>query len=153
MNSEESGNDGQFDAVQRNARAVFIVGASSVGKTTLCRALAEALGVEDSRHIREVARHVMKTQGFTRDDTHEYTMQHAIMTAQLEAEKSILKQAVGPGGIILLSDRSAVDPIVYAATADVEDSTSNFSRLLSDTAFQATLPFYRQSLFGMCRMF
>ena len=57
-------------------RAVFVVGASSVGKTTLCNAIARELQVEPARWIRETAREVMRTQGFSRDTTHKIMRQH-----------------------------------------------------------------------------
>lgn len=135
----------------RCAPAVFVVGASSTGKTTLCMALAKELGVGDDRWIREVARNVMKTQGFSRDRTQEYEMQHAIMTAQLQAEERVLSNVEEKQSSLLLSDRSAVDPTVYALTSGVAEAQPNHQRLLQDPAFQATLPFYRRSLFGTCR--
>ncbi|KIP05131.1 hypothetical protein PHLGIDRAFT_74753 [Phlebiopsis gigantea 11061_1 CR5-6] len=129
-------------------RAIFVVGASSVGKTTLCRALAINLAVEPRRYIQETARHVMKACGFTRDHVHLYEMQHAIMTAQIEAEQAILLYDQGShDNVLLLSDRSAVDPIVYAKTAAVQDSAGNASRLRCDASFQSILPFYRGALF------
>ncbi|EKM53817.1 uncharacterized protein PHACADRAFT_211456 [Phanerochaete carnosa HHB-10118-sp] len=127
-------------------RAVFVVGASSVGKTTLCKAIVDNLAVEPDRWIKETAREVMRTQGFSRDTTHKVEMQHAIMAAQLNAEERVLTRPRGNGPILLLSDRSAVDPIVYAATSSV-DGESKRLRLIQDPAFQATLAFYRESLF------
>lgn len=132
-------------------RAIFVVGASSTGKTTLCKATAEALAVEAGRWIRETAREVMRTQGFSRDTTHQVEMQHAIMVAQLKAEAEVRKQPTSHGTILLLSDRSAVDPIVYAATSGV-DGEAKRRRLMHDPMFQATLPFYRESLFCMYSM-
>lgn len=133
---------------EATSRAVFVVGASSVGKTTLCTALARHLGLEQERWIREVARDVMKTQGFTRDNVHEFAMQHAIMSAQLDAERSALSGTVSGSRMILLSDRSAVDPAVYAQTSGVGDGDQNRARLLNSEAFKAILPVYRRSLFG-----
>lgn len=132
-------------------KAIFVLGPSSSGKTTLCNALAEELQIHPSRYVKEVARHVMRTQGFTRKDTGTYEMQAAIMRAQLQAEIEVLAvrhpQAVEAGDIVLLSDRSAVDPIVYASTAKtIAESTR--SRLLHDSAFQANLALYKRSLFS-----
>jgi nicotinamide riboside kinase len=129
-------------------RAVFIVGASSVGKTTLCSALARHFGLEPEKWIREVAREVMRTQGFTRDNVHEFAMQHAIMSAQLDAERSALSRAANGDRMVLLSDRSAVDPAIYAQTSRTDDDDEYRTRLLNSEAFQAILPFYRLSLFG-----
>ena len=134
-------------------RAIFVVGASSVGKTTLCKALASSLEVEPHRHIAEIARHVMNDSGFTREHVHLYEMQHAIMTAQLKAEQTILHDQSSHGSILLLSDRSAVDPIVYAAIAEAQSSKGNALRLRCDASFQSILPFYRKALFGTCRIF
>ena len=99
-------------------------------------------------YVREVARSVMKTQGFTRNDTGTYEMQAAIMHAQLQAEVEVLRHAGAVANdVVLLSDRSAIDPIVYASTAKtVAEGTR--SRLLLDQDFQAVLPVYRRSLFG-----
>ena len=132
-------------------KAVFVLGPSSSGKTTLCNALAEELRIPSSCYVKEVARHVMRTQGFTRKDTGTYEMQAAIMRAQLQAEIEVLAvrhaEAVQVGHIVLLSDRSAVDPIVYASTAKtVAEGTR--SRLLHDSVFQANLALYKRSLFS-----
>ena len=132
-------------------RAIFIVGPSSCGKTTLCDALAADLQLEPELYIQEMARVVMRTQGFTRKDTGTYEMQAAIMRAQLQAEIEVLAvrhaEAVQVRHIALLSDRSAVDPIVYASTAKtVAEGTR--TRLLHDGAFQANLALYKRSLFS-----
>ena len=145
------GQEGEEQRQQRGrAKAVFIVGASSVGKSTLCGALAEAFEVVPEIWIKETAREVMRTQGYSRDTTHKVEMQHAILTAQLRAEERALQYRGLHGELLLLSDRSAVDPIVYAATSGV-DEESKRSRLIQDPAFQATLPLYRESLFCMYR--
>lgn len=144
--------DDKESMAQPRPRAIFVVGASSVGKTTLCRALAKEFGIDQSKHIQEIARHVMRTQGFSRETVHQYAMQHAIMSAQLVAEGAILGHANTHDRVLLLSDRSAVDPIVYAMTSNVENKAENAAKLLHDTSFQSILPFYRESLFGMCRM-
>ncbi|KAH8088984.1 AAA domain-containing protein, partial [Cristinia sonorae] len=143
-------------------RAIFILGPSSSGKTTLCNALAQDLLDEDEDqgvYIREVARRVMSTQGFTRNDTGTYEMQRAIMHAQAQAEIDVvlrLRNAQGPpppgnalrDRLLLLSDRSAVDPVVYASTgAEVAEREGIRSRLVNDRTFQAVLPLYRRSVF------
>ena len=129
--------------------AVFVLGPSSSGKTTLCEALASALRIPPAQYIKEVARTVMKTHGFTRDDTDTYEMQHAIMTAQLRAEQ-IAMAAVAQRNAhgLILSDRSAVDPIVYAGTSTASGAEERRQRLLHDDAFRTILPFYQRSLFG-----
>lgn len=127
---------------------IFVLGPSSSGKTTLCNALTEDLNLDQSRYIREVARNVMKTMGFTRADVDTYEMQYAIMTAQLRAEKDVLsKTKDSDGPLILLSDRSAIDPIVYTTTSQVPGASDRRRRLLEDMAFQDILPIYKRSLF------
>ena len=137
----------------RRFDAIFVLGPSSSGKTTLCDALAHKLHVPETQYIREVARKVMKAHGFTRNDTDTYEMQHTIMLAQLEAEAQALNlistaSKSREAHLPILSDRSAVDPIVYAGTSTVPGAEKRRRRLLDDDAFKAVLPFYRQSLFG-----
>ncbi|KAI0333201.1 hypothetical protein GY45DRAFT_1245171 [Cubamyces sp. BRFM 1775] len=130
--------------------AVFVLGPSSSGKTTLCDALAEKLGIRPPQYIKEVARNVMKTHGFTRDNTDTYEMQYAIMAAQLEAEEraaTTLQTTIVGSPKVILSDRSAIDPIVYAGTSGVPGALNRRRRLLEDVALQKMLPAYRNSLF------
>ncbi len=55
----------------------------------------------------------MKEQGFSRNDTNTLEMQVAIMSAQAKAEANILALAdPAPGELMLLSDRSAIDPVI-----------------------------------------
>ncbi|KZT63462.1 hypothetical protein DAEQUDRAFT_733789 [Daedalea quercina L-15889] len=131
-------------------RAVYVLGPSSSGKSTLCDALARYLGLDRARYVREVARTVMREQGFTRKDVDTYAMQHAIMTAQLNAEEAIQARSIGATddtGVVLLSDRSAIDPIVYASTSKSPAAEDMRHRLMQNPQFQATLPLYRRSLF------
>ncbi len=69
-------------------RSIYIVGASSTGKTTLCRALEKELGMP---LITEVARTVMKEKQFTRSDVATTAMQEAIFHAQVAAQKEALE--------------------------------------------------------------
>ncbi|KAI0666962.1 AAA domain-containing protein, partial [Trametes maxima] len=133
-------------------KAIYVLGPSSSGKTTLCEALASELKVHPPQYIKEVARTVMRTHGFTRDDVDTYKMQYAIMHAQLKAEKhaeSSLTEAKDSIQVppIVLSDRSAIDPIVYSGTSAAEDAIDRRRKLLDDTALRAVLPGYRNSLF------
>ncbi|KAF7789283.1 hypothetical protein EIP86_000224 [Pleurotus ostreatoroseus] len=133
-------------------RAVFVLGASSSGKTTLCNALAQDLQLETELYIREVARNVMKMQGFSRKHTHLYEMQEAIMLAQLQAERSAAGytcDGVRREDILLLSDRSAIDPVVYAATSGTPDAQDMQHRLLETPSLQQNMAFYRRSLFEL----
>ncbi|OJT07640.1 hypothetical protein TRAPUB_1500, partial [Trametes pubescens] len=133
------------DAVRRRPRyqAVFVLGPSSSGKTTLCDALAQELQVQPPQYIKEVARSVMKTHDFTRDDTDTYEMQHAIMSAQLDAEEqataALTTTKLNSGSVVVLSDRSAIDPIVYASTSTVPGAMDRRQRLLDDSRLQVVL--------------
>lgn len=137
------------DISVRRYEAIIVLGPSSSGKTTLCDALAEELCVPNTRYIKEIARTVMKTQGFSRKDTSSFDMQAAIMSAQAKAEADIL--AIGDsvqGELALLSDRSAIDPVVYASTGEVETAQTTRRRLLENPTLQGSLPLYRNALVG-----
>lgn len=93
--------------------AIYLVGPSSAGKTTLCNALATTLGLPKEAHISEVARTVMRERGFTRDDVGKLEMQKAIMEAQLKEDRSARRYATATGrvcGGIVLSDRLVTAP-------------------------------------------
>ncbi|KAI0919369.1 hypothetical protein AcW1_003921 [Taiwanofungus camphoratus] len=129
-------------------RAIFVLGPSSSGKTTLCNAIAESLNVDAARYVKEVARTVMKTHGFTRDDVDTYEMQYSIMMAQLKAEEKVIKMGGGNDtGVMLLSDRSAIDPVVYLATSNAPGAAERHRKLLENDELQKILPLYRESLF------
>lgn len=129
--------------------AIFVVGPSSAGKTTLCHALVAELHLDPVRHIKEVARTVMRTQGFSRHTIQTYEMQHAIMLAQLKEEARVLSIPPDETSLVqLLSDRSAVDPIVYASTSESSFAPEVREKLLQEPEFIAALSIYRRSLFG-----
>ncbi|KAH9924538.1 AAA domain-containing protein [Fomitopsis serialis] len=146
-----SSSTGSTERQTRSSRAVFVLGPSSSGKTTLCDALVRYLDLDRARYVTEVARAVMREQGFSRKDVDTYEMQYAIMTAQLKAEEKVLAHSTGTpdddGGVILLSDRSAIDPIVYASTSKNPGAEDMRRRLMRDREFQDILPLYRKSLF------
>jgi nicotinamide riboside kinase len=123
--------------------AIYVVGPSSTGKTTLCHALAEKLGLKAPAYITEVARTVMREIGCTRKDIGKLAMQTAIMKAQLQREDEGRSQQV------LLSDRSAIDPIVYAIlTSTTEDEAKQRRESLTNLPqFQLALSRYRRSTF------
>ncbi|KAJ3916404.1 AAA domain-containing protein [Lentinula edodes] len=127
-------------------RAIYIVGPSSTGKTTLCNALATCLGLPPSMHITEVARTVMKEQGFTRADVHSLDMQHAIVKAQVSKDRETRRKAAAEatvlGQAVILSDRSAVDAVVYAALSELKAKSGSTQALISSADFQEVLPFY-----------
>lgn len=132
-------------------KAIYIVGPSSSGKTTLCDAFAADSGIPPSIYIKEIARNVMTSQGFTRAEVGTFKMQSAIMVAQLCAEAKSLEEdrnATKTGSPLLLSDRSAVDPTVYARSSGGTGGRDMQLKLLQTPEFQAALPFYRRSLFG-----
>ncbi|KAI0063599.1 hypothetical protein BV25DRAFT_1854021 [Artomyces pyxidatus] len=128
--------------------AIYVVGPSSTGKTTLCNALAARLGLSSEVYITEVARKVMRERGFTRDDVGKVEMQRAIMEAQLAYDESARIYAGGRGGAgVVLSDRSAVDAVVYAELNDDGETGAMARTLIASPPFQAALPAYRHSLF------
>src|ERR1700722_9317070 len=126
---------------------VYIIGPSSTGKTTLCRALAATLGLEESTVISEVARDVMRGGGYTREDVGMLEMQAAIMGAQLLRERQA-RAAASQSRRILLSDRSAIDPIAYAvlSSASKEEAEGRVQYLSNSSQFQSALLAYRQSV-------
>jgi len=127
---------------------IYVVGPSSTGKTTLCRALAERLGLEGPEFITEVAREVMQQERYSRDDIGKLEMQAAIMRAQLLREQTG-RTAAATTGRVLLSDRSAIDPIVYAilTSASEEEAEERVQSLTESHQFQLALAAYRKSLF------
>src|SRR5947207_768180 len=84
-------------------------------KTTLVNALVQRLGF-DVPVITEVARQVMQEKGYTREDVdsdsreRRFSIQEDIFNSQLEAESKILDSETIAS---FLSDRSAIDPVVY----------------------------------------
>ncbi|TDL18254.1 hypothetical protein BD410DRAFT_900932 [Rickenella mellea] len=123
--------------------AVYIVGPSATGKTTLCNALARRLNIQPPAYITEVARRVMQETGFSRADVGKLEMQTAIMTAQLQAEWRARESVQRQDFRIVLSDRSAVDAIVYAMIS----SSPGFEKLIESDEFQRTLSLYQKSTF------
>jgi nicotinamide riboside kinase len=100
---------------RHSSRSVCVVGPQSTGKTTLIDALADRFQ-GNIPVIKEVARHVMQEKGYTREDVdspnreRRFALQRDIFTAQIEMENSFL---VSGRTSSFLSDRSAIDPIVY----------------------------------------
>lgn len=133
--------------------AIYVVGPSSVGKTTLCNALAKQLGISSEAYITEVARTVMQEQGFTRADVDKPEMQQAIVDVHVARDKAARSAALRlasrtvtcqgercPGCCaVVLSDRSAVDAVVYARLS----STAAGSALAASRSFQVALDAYR----------
>jgi len=93
--------------------------------------------------VAEVARHVMATQGYTRKDVGSLEMQQAILEAHLKEEQK------GWHCPIQLSDRSAIDPIVYAVLTSSDENEAQRRReiLMNSPDFKNALPIYRRSTF------
>jgi len=134
--------------VQSSLTAIYVVGPSSTGKTTLCNALAAKLGLEAPAYITEVARKVMRETGYTRGDIGKIGMQMDIMKAQLQREDE-RKLTATKSQRVLLSDRSAIDPIVYAifTSTSEEEAQQRRDSLINSPQFQLALPGYRHSIF------
>lgn len=128
---------------------VHIIGPSSTGKTTLCNAIAVKFGLDQDCYIREVARSVMTAQNFTRDDVGRLEMQSAIMHAQLAAELHGERSARNTTARMLLCDRSAVDPIVYAiltAGNDYKEAEKRRDVLLRSEGLSLAINRYRHGI-------
>lgn len=129
---------------------IFVTGASSTGKTTLCEALKKRL--EDSGltvyHVTEVARTVMREQGFTREHVDTIEMQKAIMLAQIAAEARCIESMrqnsnqLSRRPLVLLCDRCAIDPVVYAT---MHLSPIVVQTLTENSSFRSALQRYRGS--------
>lgn len=93
----------------------------------------------------------MRTQGFSRKNVGTFDMQKAILDAQLEAEKRAREEAdrnVKKESLILfLSDRSALDPVVYAGMEDTAAAAVMERKLMLSEGLQQAIQFYRSSLF------
>jgi nicotinamide riboside kinase len=135
---------------ERPITAIYIIGPSSTGKTTLCSALYKALVLEAPSYITEVARKVMRSKGFTREHVGKLEMQKAIMEAQLAAEVEGRMYVAQRGQRqVLLSDRSAVDAITYTILTSKNKEEAEYKRriLVSSPQFQLALSSYRQAIF------
>ena len=104
-------------------RNIYVIGAQSTGKTTLVAALATRFAQDSSDpdstgasqapfQLKEVARNVLRKHKFTAHDitsskTRALELQRLIIDAQATAEAAL-------DGIWYISDRSALDAVVYA---------------------------------------
>lgn len=76
-------------------------------------------------------------------------MQRTILKAQVEAEEAARSVADGCAVRMVLSDRSAIDPVAYAvlAGANEEDSRERMRVLVDTPEFQVALGRYREATF------
>lgn len=97
---------------------IYIVGAQCSGKTTLAMALKEHFSSDPTfpsiALLTEAARCVLKRYNFSRNDIREdmnrcMELQRLILEAQWTEELKISDE------FMLISDRSGIDPVVYAA--------------------------------------
>jgi AAA domain len=80
-------------------------------------------------------------------------MQQAIMEEQLRQEAEGMVVAASSDQQILLSDRSAIDPVVYAIlTSSTENEVQDrWNRLVNSPEFQLALPMYRKAKFFLLK--
>jgi len=139
----------KFSRMESTIKTLYFIGPSSTGKSTLFHAVVKAMGLDPGQCITEVARTVMKNTGFSRKTVGDIEMQRTIMKAQLEQEQ--LARSVAGGGAVrmVLSDRSAIDPVAYAVfTAANEGDARERMQVLVDTPeFQTALRWYREGTF------
>lgn len=95
-------------------KCVYFVGPGSTGKTTLTKSLCENECTPETFMLTEVARTVLGKLKYTADDisndpTKCYELQKEILLAQYRKENELLEE-----NRTYISDRCAIDPIVYA---------------------------------------
>ncbi|EGR51983.1 uncharacterized protein TRIREDRAFT_2343 [Trichoderma reesei QM6a] len=98
---------------------IYIIGAQCTGKTSLVNALevsfAKVFETTPPTIVREVARSVLKTHGFTASDiTSDPARCLQLQSLILEAQRNSEREALAKNPWII-SDRSGLDPIVYAS--------------------------------------
>lgn len=130
---------------------IYIIGAQSTGKTTLVKALenhfkdANEYHIDQPKIITEVARTVLQRHNFTANDiksspTRALQLQQLILQAQLSAERDI-------SGEWFISDRSGVDPVVYARKYVSKDAADD---LIKSTEWLELRERMRKSVIIVC---
>lgn len=94
-------------------KCVYFIGPGSTGKTTLTKAVWKKCSPETSM-LTEVARTVLRKLKYTANDISSdpikcYNLQKAIFVEQCDKERELLET-----NRKFISDRSAIDPLVYA---------------------------------------
>ncbi|KAL6884101.1 AAA domain-containing protein [Trichoderma longibrachiatum] len=134
-----------------NPRNIYIIGAQCTGKTSLVNALeasfADRFTTTPPAIVREVARSVLKTHGFTASDITSdpgrcLQLQSFILEAQLSSEREALARNTW-----IISDRSGLDPIIYASR-HVGEEAAKF--LTSSDHWQELRERMSQSLVFVC---
>jgi nicotinamide riboside kinase len=130
-------------------KSIYIIGAQSTGKTTLVNALAEAFqkqlqatgaSKQTPTVIKEIARTIVQREAqFSREAVaatpeRALRLQHRILAAQYDAEIAISHANTPvPGPEWYISDRSGLDPIVYARCLVGKEAAAD---MLATTAWQ-----------------
>lgn len=103
--------------------------------------------LEEHGRVREST--IPSTKDWYLISTRDIEMQRTIMKAQLDGEEAARSVAGGGAVRVVLSDRSAIDPLAYAvSTAANEGEARERMRVLVDTPeFQTALHRYREGTF------
>jgi nicotinamide riboside kinase len=139
--------------MSHHIRNIYIIGAQSTGKTTLVKALEQHFADLESNPssrpniISEVARTVLIKHNFTASDiifspTRALALQKLILETQSYAERHANEQ-----GGWFISDRSGVDPIVYARRYVSEDAATE---LLKSEEWRELCERMREGLVIVC---
>ncbi|KAK8017879.1 hypothetical protein PG993_014205 [Apiospora rasikravindrae] len=141
-------------------QTIYIIGAQSTGKSTLVDALEARFRQETCSSlpspavIREVARAVLRDHRFTAQDIRDsparaLELQRLILAAQADAEHKAECSLASDEPIPrwLISDRSAIDPIVYAWLYVGQDAAK---MLMESTEWRGMRHRMAQSLVVVC---
>ena len=140
---------------KQKPRNIYIVGAQCTGKTTLVNALEQHFTAQPSFQksaydrplvIKEVARKVLQQHNFkaediTNSETRALELQTLILNAQLNAEAQF------DDSEWFISDRSGMDPIIYAKQYVGEDAAND---LMNTSTWKMLEKAMRGSLMVVC---